>query len=113
MKPDALGVKALDPHTLEIDLERPTPYMLGLLAHQTAVPVNPANVEKFGKDFVRPATSSATAPTASPNSPRTTASCSRATRSFRRREREDRREEILPLEDRSAALATVSGRRDR
>src|SRR3984885_11919596 len=35
MKPDALGVKALDPHTLEIDLERPTPYILAPLAHQT------------------------------------------------------------------------------
>jgi oligopeptide transport system substrate-binding protein len=54
MKPEALGVKALDPHTLEIELERPTPFILGLLAHQTAVPVNPANVEKFGKDFIRP-----------------------------------------------------------
>ena len=54
MKPDALGVKALDPHTLEIELERPTPFILGLLAHQTAVPVDPANVEKCGKDFVRP-----------------------------------------------------------
>jgi oligopeptide transport system substrate-binding protein len=54
MKPDALGVRALDAHTLEIELERPTPYILGLLAHQTAAPVNPGNVQKFGADFVRP-----------------------------------------------------------
>src|SRR5271170_2612905 len=52
MKPDALGVKALDPHTLEIDLERPTPFILGLLAHQTAVPVNPANVKIDREEFL-------------------------------------------------------------
>ena len=51
--PATLGVKALDDSTLEIRLERPTPYMLGLLAHQTAAPVEQANVEKFGADFVR------------------------------------------------------------
>src|SRR5271170_5811432 len=50
MKPDALGVKALDARRLEIDLARPTPYILGLLAHQTAAPVNPVNVEKYGKE---------------------------------------------------------------
>jgi oligopeptide transport system substrate-binding protein len=54
LKPDALGVKAIDDETLEIALEQPTPYLLGLLAHQTAVPVQRANVEKFGRDFVRP-----------------------------------------------------------
>ena len=51
--PATLGVKALDDATLEIRLEKPTPYMLGLLAHQTAAPVEQANVEKFGADFVR------------------------------------------------------------
>jgi ABC-type oligopeptide transport system substrate-binding subunit len=54
MKPEALGVRALDATTLEIELERPTPYILGLLAHQTAAPVNPANVAKYGANFVRP-----------------------------------------------------------
>ncbi len=54
MKPDTLGARALDSKTLQIELERPTPFILGLLAHQTAVPVNPANVEKYGKDFTRP-----------------------------------------------------------
>ena len=54
LKPDALGVRAIDDATLEIALEAPTPYLLGLLAHQTAVPVQQANVEKFGRDFVRP-----------------------------------------------------------
>jgi oligopeptide transport system substrate-binding protein len=54
LKPDALGVKAIDDRTLEITLERPTPYLLGLLAHQTAAPVQQADVEKYGRDFVRP-----------------------------------------------------------
>jgi ABC-type oligopeptide transport system substrate-binding subunit len=53
-KPDALGVRALGPHRLEIALERPTPYFLGLLAHQTAVPLDPATVSKYGREFTRP-----------------------------------------------------------
>lgn len=51
---DELGVKALDDGTLEISLERPTPYFLELLTHQTGLPVHPPSVEKFGKDFVKP-----------------------------------------------------------
>ena len=54
LKPDELGVKALDDATLEITLEAATPYFLGLLAHQSTFPVNQAAVEKFGKDFVKP-----------------------------------------------------------
>ena len=51
---EALGVKAIDDRTLEITLERATPYFLELLTHQTGLPVHPASVEKFGKDFVKP-----------------------------------------------------------
>ncbi|KND21164.1 ABC transporter substrate-binding protein [Pannonibacter phragmitetus] len=50
---EELGVKAVDDHTLEITLERPTPYFVDLLAHQTGLPVHPASVEKFGSDFVK------------------------------------------------------------
>ena len=46
------AVRALDEHRLEIALSRPTPYFLGLLAHQTAVPVHRASVEKGG--FTKP-----------------------------------------------------------
>ena len=53
-KPEDLGVKAIDARTLEITLERPTPYFLELLTHQTGLPVHPASVETFGKNFVRP-----------------------------------------------------------
>ncbi len=51
---DQLGVKALDEGTLSITLERPTPFFLELLAHQTALPVSKASVGRNGKDFVQP-----------------------------------------------------------
>jgi oligopeptide transport system substrate-binding protein len=51
--PDALGVRALDDLTLEIDLAEPTPYFLGLLAHQTAVPVEESNIARDGDEFTR------------------------------------------------------------
>ncbi|MDI7861953.1 peptide ABC transporter substrate-binding protein [Rhizobiaceae bacterium n13] len=53
-KPEELGVKAIDDKTVEITLERPTPFFLELLAHQTALPVSKASVEKNGADFVKP-----------------------------------------------------------
>ncbi|MET0746342.1 MAG: peptide ABC transporter substrate-binding protein, partial [Microvirga sp.] len=53
-KIEDIGVKAVDDKTLEITLEQPTPYFIELLTHQTSLPVNPASVEKFGKDFVKP-----------------------------------------------------------
>ena len=52
--PSALGVRAIDEKTLEITLERPTPYFLAVVAHQTCAPVNPRNVERFGPAFARP-----------------------------------------------------------
>ncbi|HVK90594.1 MAG TPA: peptide ABC transporter substrate-binding protein, partial [Mycoplana sp.] len=54
MKPSELGIKAVDDKTVEITLERPTPFFLELLAHQTALPVSKASVEKNGADFVKP-----------------------------------------------------------
>jgi len=53
-KVEELGVKAVDDKTLEIRLEAATPFFIELLTHQTSLPVNPASVEKFGKDFVKP-----------------------------------------------------------
>jgi len=51
---DQLGVKVVDDKTLEITLERPTPYILELLSHYTALPISKANYEKFGDQFVKP-----------------------------------------------------------
>lgn len=51
---DFLGVAALDARTVEIRLEQPTPYFLELLTHQTAAPVHPASVARYGESFTRP-----------------------------------------------------------
>jgi len=49
-----VGLKAVDDKTLEITLERPTPYFLQLMTHYTAIPVNKASIDKYGKDFTKP-----------------------------------------------------------
>ena len=53
-KLEELGMKAVDAKTLEVTLERPTPFFLELLAHQTALPVSKASLEKNSADFVKP-----------------------------------------------------------
>ena len=54
LAPDRLGVRAIDPRTLEIRLHSPTPYLLGLLTHSSTYPVHRPTVEKFGSRFTRP-----------------------------------------------------------
>jgi oligopeptide transport system substrate-binding protein len=54
LKLEDLGVKAIDDKTLEITLERPTPYFLELLTHQTGYAISEANYKKHGNDFVKP-----------------------------------------------------------
>ncbi|WP_181702146.1 peptide ABC transporter substrate-binding protein [Chthonobacter albigriseus] len=49
-----VGLKAIDAKTLEVTLERPTPYFLQLATHYTAIPVHKGNIEQFGKDFTKP-----------------------------------------------------------
>ena len=44
-----VGIEALDPYTLRITLENPTPYFLQLLDHNALYPVHRATVEKFGR----------------------------------------------------------------
>ncbi len=53
-KPEELGVKAVDPSTLEVTLNAPTPYFLEMLTHQSTYAISKANVEKFGAEFVKP-----------------------------------------------------------
>lgn len=50
-KADTLGVKAIDPATLEITLERPTPTFLVRLTLPAALPVNVASIKTLGADF--------------------------------------------------------------
>ena len=48
-----LGVKAIDDKTLEITLERPTPYFLGALTHYTAYPLPQHLIEEQGTDWIK------------------------------------------------------------
>jgi oligopeptide transport system substrate-binding protein len=49
--PDGVGVEAVGARTLEIRLERPTAYFLGLLMHFAAMPVPMDVVEAYGRDW--------------------------------------------------------------
>lgn len=44
-----VGVRALDAHTLEVELEHPTPYFLSMQTHQAWYPVHRATIEQYGK----------------------------------------------------------------
>ncbi|MCG1029692.1 peptide ABC transporter substrate-binding protein [Virgibacillus halodenitrificans] len=50
-KVDDLGVKALDDYTLEVTLEKPTPYFESLTTFGTFLPLNQKFVEEQGKDY--------------------------------------------------------------
>jgi oligopeptide transport system substrate-binding protein len=54
LPPQQLGATELDPHTLRIRVQGPTPYLPGLLAHPAAFPVHRPSLERYGRDFARP-----------------------------------------------------------
>lgn len=45
---DKVGVKALDTHTLKVNLKNPTPFFIGLLSHYSTWPVHKETVLKHG-----------------------------------------------------------------
>jgi len=49
-----VGVRALDDHTLEVELENPTPFFLDLCAFPTLFPVRLDLLEAVGDDWVKP-----------------------------------------------------------
>lgn len=49
-----LGVKALDAHTLQIELSQPVPYFVKMMAHTTVKPVHRATLEKWGDEWTKP-----------------------------------------------------------
>lgn len=51
-----LGVTVVDPLTLRIDLEAPTPYFIDQLMHYTAYPIPKHLAEAKGDDWVKPGT---------------------------------------------------------
>lgn len=53
-KPDTLGVKAIDPKTLEITLSEPVPYLPDTLIHTAVKPVNKKAIEQHGDKWTLP-----------------------------------------------------------
>jgi oligopeptide transport system substrate-binding protein len=53
---DVSGVEAVDDQTLIITVERPTPYLLSLLAHPATFPMHPGSLAEHGDNFARPGT---------------------------------------------------------
>ncbi|MEL6870270.1 MAG: peptide ABC transporter substrate-binding protein [Pseudomonadota bacterium] len=51
---EQLGVRAIDPLTVEIQLQRPTPYFLGLLTNSPTYPLHRASFDALGDAFVKP-----------------------------------------------------------
>ncbi len=53
-KVETLGVSAPDPRTVVIELERPAPYLLGLLSHPSTSPVHGPSLAAHGEAYARP-----------------------------------------------------------
>ena len=49
-----VGLRALDPLTLEVTLENPTPFFLDLCAFTTLLPVHTLTVKREGDDWIKP-----------------------------------------------------------
>ena len=52
--PGTLGVHSDDPATLVVELARPTPYFLSLLAHPATFPINRGSLAANGRAFAKP-----------------------------------------------------------
>ncbi|QIM62292.1 oligopeptide ABC transporter substrate-binding protein OppA [Pasteurellaceae bacterium Orientalotternb1] len=53
VSPQELGIKALDAHTLQLNLSSPVPYLPAMLVSHSLVPLHKATVEKFGDDWIK------------------------------------------------------------
>lgn len=54
MKPEKLGVKALNAHTLQVTLSHAVPYFVKMLANSSVFPVYPPVVKKWGDKWTQP-----------------------------------------------------------
>jgi oligopeptide transport system substrate-binding protein len=54
VKPDQLGVKAVDDYTLEVQLNEATPFFAEMTTYATLFPAPKATIEKFGAEWVKP-----------------------------------------------------------
>ena len=51
---ESIGIEAVDDHTFRATLARPAPYFVGLVAHQTFMPVLQWVVEQYGEAWTKP-----------------------------------------------------------
>ncbi|WP_425475122.1 peptide ABC transporter substrate-binding protein [Brenneria uluponensis] len=51
---EKLGVIAMDDHTLKVQLNKPVPYFVSLVANFSLYPVHQATLEKYGNDWTNP-----------------------------------------------------------
>ncbi|MFC5707940.1 ABC transporter substrate-binding protein [Aeromonas eucrenophila] len=51
---DSLGVKAVDDHTFEVQLEKAVPYFVSMLSHTTTYPVPKKVIEQYGEKWTQP-----------------------------------------------------------
>jgi oligopeptide transport system substrate-binding protein len=54
VKPDQLGVKAVDDYTLEVQLNESTPFFAEMTTFATLFPAPKSTIEKFGAEWVKP-----------------------------------------------------------
>ncbi len=54
MKPEELGIKAIDDHTLEVQLTRPLPYFTAMTTHSSTFPSPEWAIEAHGSEWTRP-----------------------------------------------------------
>ncbi|WP_119272593.1 peptide ABC transporter substrate-binding protein [Taklimakanibacter deserti] len=54
MKPEELGVRAVDANTFEVTLNAPVPYFLEMLTHQANYPVHKGSIDKLGDQWTKP-----------------------------------------------------------
>lgn len=52
--PDSIGVKALDPHTLQVQLQRPVAYFPYVVGYPITFPLHRATVERYGDEWWKP-----------------------------------------------------------
>lgn len=51
--PETLGVKAINAHTLQVNLTQPVPYFVDMLNHTSLKPVKKEIIEKYGTNWTR------------------------------------------------------------
>lgn len=54
LPPEQLGIKALDDKTFQVELTKPTPWLISMLSLSVLTPLRQDIIEKYGKDWTKP-----------------------------------------------------------